>query len=642
MCGIAGIVQFDGKKIDKKALEDATNKLVHRGPDANGIYIDNQSIPCVGFGHRRLSIIDLSSSANQPMTNERRDVWVIFNGEIYNFVKLRERLKQNYRFVTNSDTEVIVHLYEQYGEDSIAMLDGMFAIAIYDQKQHKIILARDRVGKKPLYYYHDAKRLLFASEIKAILSLLPDQEININEQALPFYLAYGYAQPPQTFYKGIAKLEPAHYAVYTHAGEVETRNYWHLKEHIINTAVDDDQYSKDDPLLRLKFTDAVQKRLISDVPLGTFLSGGIDSSIITGIMSRLMSSPVKTFSIGFSEDPRYDETRYANIVAKKYATEHHVFIVTPKAIDLIDKLIYHYDEPFGDASAIPTYIVSNLTRQHVTVALNGDGGDELFAGYTRFTASRFAEMIPASLRRFLAGTAGLIPNFKSERNALSKAKRFLKALNKPLIARYINWISYIQLENLEQFLNPSLHAPSGDDDYEERMLSYFTSQLEGMEKTSVLTQLLYLNFKTYLPDDLLVKMDRMSMANSLEGRSPFLDTGLIEYAFTIPDHLKLNGLQTKADLKYTFRDILPHELMHRGKMGFGVPLGAWFRGNLRSYLEEHIVAGSPEINAYLNAGEVKRIFDEHQNEVRDHGLKLWLFLTLELWLRGMKTGKWKG
>ncbi|MCL5277463.1 MAG: asparagine synthase (glutamine-hydrolyzing) [Deltaproteobacteria bacterium] len=639
MCGIAGIVRFDGATVDRKTLEDATDRLAHRGPDAAGTYIDNEGTPCVGLGHRRLSIIDLSFSANQPMSSESGDVRVVFNGEIYNFVKLRELLRHDHRFATNSDTEVIVHLYEQYGEDAIAMLDGMFAIAIYDRRQHKIILARDRVGKKPLYYYHDRTMLLFASEIKAILSMLPGQKIDINEQAIPFYLVYGYARPPHTFYRSIDGLEPSTYMVYKHTGEAETVTYWHLKDHILSSSADADRYPKDDSLLRLKLTDAVRKRLVSDVPLGVFLSGGIDSSIITGIMSRLTSAPVKTFSIGFSEDQHYDETGYANIVAKKYGTDHHVFIVTPRAIDLIDRLIYHYDAPFGDASAIPTYIVSNLTRQHVTVALNGDGGDEIFAGYTRFTAARLSEMIPAPLRSFLAGTVALFPDLGSGRSIPSRARRFLRALNMPLIRRYINWVSYVQPDSLNRLLNPSVYRGS---DYEDTIPSYFTSHLKGMEETSVLTQLLYLNFKTYLPDDLLIKMDRMTMANGLEGRSPFLDTELVEYAFGIPDHLKLKGLQTKLDLRYTFRDILPGELMHRGKMGFGVPLGAWFRNKLKTYLEGHIIAGSPMINAYLNAGEIRRIFDEHQSMARDHGLALWLLLTLELWLRGTKDGKGKG
>lgn len=638
MCGIAGIAYFDGEKVDKRALEQATDKLVHRGPDACGYYIDNENTPRIGFGHRRLSIIDLSVSANQPMPNENNDVWAIFNGEIYNFTRLREQLKRNHRFASSSDTEVIVHLYEQYGEDAIRMLDGMFAIAIYDKRQHNVILARDRTGKKPLYFYYNKKKLIFASEIKAILPMLSPGDIRINEQAIPSYLVYGYAQSPQTFYRGITQLEPAHYAVYRQAGDARTVNYWSLKEHILNNKEGRDPYSMDDPLLRMKLAEAVKKRLVSDVPLGTFLSGGIDSSIVTGIMSRLTQSPVKTFSIGFSEDPNYDETGYANIVAKRYATDHHVFIVTPSTIELIDKLIHHYDEPFGDASAIPTYIVSNLTRQHVTVALNGDGGDELFAGYTRFIAAALSENLPDFIRTFLSRFSGLIPDLRSEKNLLSRSKRFTRVLGKPLIKRYMDWISYIQLDNVSDFINPSMISVLDKENYKDTILSHFTGHLKGMEDTSLLTQLLYLNFKTYLPYDLLVKMDRMTMANSLEGRSPFLDTELIEYAFTIPDSLKLKGFKTKYDLKYTFRDMLPKELRHRGKMGFGVPLGAWFRSKLKAYLEEHILSGKPEINAYLNAKAVRRIFEEHQQGTRDHGLKLWLFLTMELWLRNFKKG----
>ncbi len=641
MCGIVGIAYFDGEKIDKQVLEAAANKLAHRGPDASGIYTDNDGVPSVGLGHRRLSIIDLSASANQPLSNETMDVWVVFNGEIYNFIKLRNHLKHNHRFVSNSDTEVIVHLYEQYGEDAIAMLDGMFAIAIYDQRKHRLILARDRVGKKPLYYYYDRKKLIFASEIKAILSLLSQEDIAINEQTLPFYLVYGYSRPPQTFYKGINQLVPASYAVYKDSGSMEIKEYWSLKEHILNNDTSVRAYTKDDPLLRFKLTEAVKNRLIADVPLGAFLSGGIDSSIVTGLMSRLTDTPVKTFSIGFSEDVRYDETAYANIVAKRFKTDHHVFVVTPSTIELIDKIIYHYDEPFGDASAIPTYIVSNLTRQHVTVALNGDGGDELFAGYTRFIAATMSEGIPPLIRKLLSDMSGLIPAPNSEKSLLSRSKRLLSVLNKTFLERYVNWISYIRFDDISNLVNPMVFSGSVKNNYKDDVYSYFTQHLNGMEKTSLLTQLLYLNFKTYLPDDLLVKMDRMTMANSLEGRSPFLDRELIEYAFTIPDNLKLKGFNTKYNLKQTFRDILPKEVMHRGKMGFGVPLGTWFRTKLKSYMEEHLISGNPMIYTYLNAKEIQRIFDEHQNGVRDHGLKLWLFLSLELWLRNLKKGNIK-
>ncbi len=637
MCGIVGIAYFDGKKVDEALLRQATERLAHRGPDASGLYIDNKSLPCVGLGHRRLAIIDLSSSANQPLSNENKDVWVIFNGEIYNFMKLKDQLKGHHRFVSNSDTEVIVHLYEEYGEDAIALLDGMFAIAIYDQRNHTIILARDRVGKKPLYYYYDAKKLIFASEIKAILPLLQDENIVINEENLPFFLVYGYSKTPQTFYKDINQLLPATYTVYNADGNQKTKEYWSLKEYIVNNVRPNYEYTRNDPLLRFKLTEAVKKRLIADVPLGAFLSGGIDSSIVTGLMSRLMDSDVKTFSIGFSEDARYDETAYANIVAKKFKTDHHVFVVTPSTIELIDRILYHYDEPFGDASAIPTYIVSNLTRQHVTVALNGDGGDELFAGYTRFIAANLSEKIPSGVRSILAGLSNLIPAPHYERSVISRGKRLLSALNMPLLERYLNWISYVRVDDVSGLINPSVFSSEKNRDYyKEDVYNYFAQHIRGLEGVPLLTKLLYLNFKTYLPDDLLVKMDRMTMANSLEGRSPFLDRELVEYVFTIPDRLKLRFLTTKYNLKQTFKDILPQKIMHRGKMGFGVPLGTWFRTKLKSYLEEYIISGTPKINNYLNPKEVKRIFDEHQSMARDHGLKLWLFLTLELWLRNIK------
>lgn len=636
MCGIVGIVYFNGEKVNQALLEQATERLVHRGPDASGIYIDNKGIPSVGFGHRRLSIIDLSSSANQPLSNENKDIWIIFNGEIYNFIKLKEQLRTRHTFISNSDTEVIVHLYEEYGEEAIGLLDGMFAIAIYDQRNHSILLARDRVGKKPLYYYYDSKKLVFASEIKAILPLLQDEDIVINNENLPFFLVYGYSQTPQTFYKNINQLLPAYYTVYTLNGHQKIKEYWSLKEHILNNTTLDNEYTKDDPLLRFKLTEAVKKRLIADVPLGAFLSGGIDSTIVTGLMSRFMDSAVKTFSIGFIGDSRYDETTYANIVAKRFNTDHHIFLVTPSAIELIDKILYHYDEPFGDASAIPTYIVSNLTRQHVTVALNGDGGDELFAGYTRFIAALLSEKLPFQIRKLISSLSNIIPDPHTERSILSRGKRLMSALHIPIFKRYLNWISYIKIDDVQHLLNTELFNPLNGDRYKEGVLNYFFQHLNGLEEMPLLTTLLYLNFKTYLPDDLLVKMDRMTMANSLEGRSPFLDKALVEYAFSIPDHLKLRFFTTKYNLKQTFKDILPKKIMHRGKMGFGVPLGTWFRTELRTYLAEHIISGNPRINDYLNPKEIRKLFDEHQNMVRDHGLKLWLFLTFELWLRNIK------
>ncbi len=638
MCGIVGIVYFDGRQVVRQPLEAAAETLVHRGPDASGIYIDNDRGMHAGLGHRRLSIIDLSASANQPLSNENGDVWIVFNGEIYNFPKLKNQLKQTHTFVSNSDTEVIVHLYEQYGEDALAMLDGMFALALYDRRNQRLILARDRAGKKPLYYYHDGRTLIFGSEIKAILALLQPEEKAVNEQMIPFYLVYGYARPPQTFYKGIRQLAPAQYAVCTGNGTMDLREYWSLKQHILDSDADARNFAQVDPMLRFKLTGAVKNRLMSDVPLGAFLSGGVDSSIVTGLMSRLTDAPVKTFSIGFSEDARYDETSYAALVAKKFNTDHHTFVVTPSTIDLIQKLIYHYDEPFGDASAIPTYIVSNLTRQHVTVALTGDGGDELFAGYTRFIAATLSERVPGSVRKLLYNLSGMIPLSHSERSIPARAKRLFSVFNQPLLERYINWVSYIRFDDTVRLMDPGVFPASGQEASRDAVSSYFSQHLKGLEKASLLTQLLYLNFKTYLPDDLLVKMDRMSMANSLEGRSPFLDRELVEYAFTMPDNLKLKGFTTKYSLKQTFQDILPREVLRRGKMGFGVPLGAWFRTKLRDYLRDHLLSDDAQINTYLRTGEVRRIFDEHQQGVRDNGLKLWLLLTLELWLRNLKKG----
>jgi len=581
MCGICGVVNLDGGPVSENVLRNMVASLAHRGPDGEGIFLDpgqgSPYAPAVGLGHRRLAVIDLSDNAKQPMANKGKTLWIVFNGEIYNFKELREWLERVYGHVfrSGSDTEVVLRLYEEVGERCVEYLDGMFAFALWDVRHRQLFLARDRAGKKPLYYLITGEAFLFGSEVRALLCY-PSVKADLSLEALPHYFTFGYPPPGQTFFRGIYQLPPAHVMTLTADGRLSARRYWDLdftqslgKSHFWGEVV---------PEVRRLVTEAVQKRLVSDVPLGAFLSGGIDSSIIVGLMSRLLNKPVKTFSLGFAGDPEFDETKYARLVASHFGTEHTEFVVEPKAFDLIESLVRHYDAPFGDSSAIPTLIVSRLTRQHVTVALTGDGGDELFAGYLRFAACVTAERMPAAVLRIASLMVNALPEPRGYHTLLRRAQRFFAGAANPLLGRLKRW-SAIFDDDLSKLLRPEV--------FEELTLNELSYPSEVIEKTaglSILSQLLYVNFMTYLPEDLLVKVDRATMAYGLEGRSPFLDRHLTEYVARLPDRYKLRMGVTKYVLKEAFSDLLPSQILSRGKRGFGVPLGAWFRGELKQHL----------------------------------------------------------
>jgi asparagine synthase (glutamine-hydrolysing) len=622
MCGICGELVFDPTdRVSLDTLAAMSSAIAHRGPDRAGSFVSPDARVALGF--QRLRIIDLSPLADQPLANEDGSIQIVFNGEIYNFQEIRRDLvARGHVFRSRSDTETIVHLYEDEGIEAIRRLDGMFAIAIWDGRQRRLVLARDRVGKKPLFIYRDVRRLAFSSEIKSFFSH-PRIPIEVAPESIPAYLRFGHASSPGTFYRGVEHLPPATILTVDENGATESTRYWRLPT-APGPVIPRADATRD--VARL-VTSAVEKRLVSDVPLGAFLSGGLDSSIIVGVMSRLTQQPVKTFSIGFEGDDAYDETSYARLVARHFRTDHAEFRVTPHAIDLIDPLIWHHDGPFGDSSAVPTYLVSKMTREHVTVALTGDGGDELFAGYLRFQAAAMAERLPRFAGRGLRAALALMPSPSSDRHWLSRAKRFARFVDLPLADRLDSW-SRPFLQDVDAWLAPSFRhelrpAPSPTS----------TAADEGTPLARVLRQ----NFEGYLVDDLLVKADRCSMANALELRSPFLDRALTEYVMALPDDYKLHGRRRKIILRDAFADMLPMPIQHRGKMGFGVPLARWFAGELRCYVSDVLRPSDAKYRAYVSGTMVEDLLNRHLEGRENRAQELWTLMCLERWLQLLPT-----
>jgi asparagine synthase (glutamine-hydrolysing) len=616
MCGIFGQV---GAPLSQEAIASVLVTLLHRGPDQQSA----KALSGATLLQTHLKVMDLSPESAQPMTSEDSQTWVIFNGTIYNFKELRETLeKAGHQFISKSDTEVIVHGYEQWGDEVIARLDGMFAIAIWDQRRQRLLLARDRSGKKPLFYAEHEGKFLFGSSPKTLFAA--GMPLEPSTRGVATFLAYGFAAPPETFYHGVKQLPPAHYLVREQGSNKLTR-YWSFR--VLERAAPQSEAEAIEKV-RYLLEEAVKRRLASEVPLGAFLSGGIDSSIIVGLMAKHLPK-VKTFSLGFSGDERYNETAFARLAAQRFNTEHHEFIVEPNALSLIDTLVWHHDGPFGDSSAIPTYLVSQYTKEHVTVALTGDGGDELFAGYVRFWAAQTAEKIPAPLRQLGSKLLPLLPEASSERSLWGRGRRFLEGGSADLADRLLRW-SVLFAEQLRTTLRPELFAALS---YEE-ILAYHRRFFE--QRGTSLQQLLRHNFESYLPEDLLVKSDRCSMAHALELRAPFLDTALIEFSATLPDHLKLKARTTKYLLKKAFAELLPPQITTRSKMGFGVPLASWFRGELRGFLMEKLCPKEAKINQYILPGVAERLVKEHLTERADHSHRLWALLTLEVWLRSLR------
>jgi asparagine synthase (glutamine-hydrolysing) len=633
VCGICGVLDFSGRPIDEAAVTRMAEALHHRGPEATRVFLSPApgAAPtagaAVGLGHTRLKIIDLSDAANHPLANEDGTIWVMLNGEIYNFLELRDELKAaGHQFRTEGDAEVIVHLYEEMGARCVERLDGMFGFAVWDEPRRRLFLARDRTGKKPLFYHRGPAFFAFGSEIK---SLLAHEGIpaDVSLRALPPFFLYGYVPNPATLYEGIAQVPPGHSLTVESGGEMRLRQYWDwtFPERPLEIGTGEAAGR-----LRELLTAAVKRRLIADVPLGVFLSGGLDSSIVVALMAGLTRQPVKTFSIGFADDSSFDETRYAKLVARRYGTTHSEFIVEPGAFDLLERLVHVYDGPFGDSSGIPTYILSELTRRHVTVALNGDGGDELFAGYPRFVGGVLAARLPRTAFRLGRAATAWLPAVGGPRHPLRRAARFFQDADMTWLERFSGWISFFH-RDLQDLILPSVAPDLGGFD----RLAYFRPYLEAVRGRSPLSQLLYLNVKTYLADDLHVKMDRASMAHALETRSPFLDRALMEYVAALPDRFKLRGRTTKWLMREAFRDVLPGEILTRSKMGFGVPLATWFRGALREPLQSLLLEPTARLRRYLDGEHVRRLVEAHLSGRANVEHELWLLLTFEVWLRSL-------
>ncbi len=629
MCGICGEMSFTARPVSERALVAMTDTIRHRGPDHGAVYRSDEGV--TGLGFRRLSIIDLRAAANQPIGNEDGSVQLVFNGEIYNFQELRKGLvSRGHAFRSNADSEVIVHLYEELGDQAIDRLDGMFALGLWDERRQRLLLARDRAGKKPLFTYTAADRVVFASEPKALLGH-PDLNIDVDAGAIPYYFLFGYVPHPQTIYQGVRHVEPGTVVTFGRQGKQVARRYWQLNFPDIRLAsfAKATEAKKSDTRVeaarrvRELVTAAVERRLMADVPLGAFLSGGLDSTIIVGVMSQLMKEPVQTFSLGFEGDADFDETAIARATAARFGTRHTEFKVRPSAIDLLDTLVYHHDGPFADSSAIPTYLVSKLTREHVTVALTGDGGDEVFAGYLRFGAALAADRVPRWAGRAGAALLSLLPNSRNERQLVARGRRFARAARLPRQERLVAWAG-VFYDDLGQLLGMKGELPVDP--------CHHIRDLAGIDGASPLNQLLAANFHSYLHDDLLVKADRMSMANSLEARAPFLDRDLMEYVAGLPDDQKLSGRTTKAILREAFADLVPAQVQQGAKKGFGVPLDAWFRGELRERLCDTVLAPSAKLRAYVDQAYVQQLVTEHQERKANHGHRLWTLLTFERWL----------
>lgn len=616
MCGICGIVGDPGRPDRPEILRRMTGTLRHRGPDDSGTAVSPSGQ--AAFGFRRLSIIDVEGG-RQPMTNEDGRILLVLNGEIYNFRELRGPLEDaGHRFVSRCDAEVVVHLYEEKGADALRDLEGMFAFALWDDRDRSLLLARDRLGKKPLSYWAEGGRLVFGSEIKAVLAH-PDVPRRFDPESLPFYLSFLYIPAPRTAFQGIRKLPPGHWLKWRD-GRIETGRYWDPpvapEERTLEDAADE---------VYGAVSRAVERRMVSDVPIGAFLSGGIDSSIVVGMMAQHRREPVRTFSIGF-EEAGYGEQEYAREAARHFRTEHREFVVRPDAVALLPRLVWHYDEPFADSSAVPTYYVSQKTAEHVKVALSGDGGDECFGGYLRYHAmDRLArwKRLPAPARVLIRAAGGLSAVLRRSRTR-ERIRRLLQAMEQPLSELYLDLMSFYRAAEHPRFLRNGVDSLPA--------IRHVRDPFERYDVDPV-TAASYADLVTYLPGDILTKVDIASMACSLEVRCPFLDREVVEAAFRIPGRWKVRRGETKIVLRRAFRGLLPPRILGRGKMGFGMPVAEWFRGPLRPLVEEMILSPRAMDRGWFREEEIRRIAKEHLDGAFDNGHPLWILLCLELWCR---------
>lgn len=619
MCGIAGLANFDGRPADAALVRRMTDVLAHRGPDGSGLHMDG----CVGLGHRRLAIIDLATGA-QPMGSADGTIWITYNGEIYNFWEVRSELEAHgYVFHTTSDTEAVLRAYEAFGVDCLKRLRGMFAFAIWDSRKRQLLLARDRVGIKPLVYAWDGRRLLFGSEIKA---LLQDPAIprELDWEALRDYLTYHYIPGPRTIFRAVRKLLPGSYLILSlDHGTIRTERFWDLR------FIPDYSLSESEWVARLRhvLTKTVKQHMIADVPVGAFLSGGIDSSSVVALMALASSSRIRTFSIGFG-DADFDELAYARQVARRYGTEHAEYVVKPDALEVLPQLAWQFDEPFADSSAIPTYYVSKITHDQVTVALSGDGGDESFAGYGRYARAldlhNRLDRFPGLLTRLIFRLAALLLPPGARGQAYSE----LLGTMDP-IERYFRIVSHRRSEGLRRLLTPEVQTQV----VAEASPAWFQQLAREGGAPDYVSTLQYLDVRTYLPEDILTKVDRTSMLVSLEARVPLLDHALMEFVATMPTSLKLSNGEGKTILKQAMANDLPGDVVRRRKMGFAPPLGKWFRLELADYTRDILLDRRTRERGMFNPEAVIGLLDEHQNGRRDRSSHIWSLLILEEWAR---------
>jgi len=620
MCGIAGVAGFD---LDEVSVLNQVGLLRHRGPDSVGVHRGSGG----AVAQSRLAVIDLVTG-DPPIVNEDGAIGVAFNGEIYNFRALQRELRERgHDLKTDGDTEVIAHLAEDHEPEALCRrLDGMFALALWDEKRRRLVLGRDRLGKKPLYYWQGAGGdLAFGSEIKAVLAD-PRVPRRLAPEAIDAYLAFGYVPTPFTFFEGVRSVPPGHVLVAPAGEPAEVRPYWRTEApgcgQVVRSGLSFEDAAAE---LRRLLGAAVDKRLVADVPLGAFLSGGVDSSVVVAHMARLGARPVKTFTIGFEDADGFDERPYARQVSQMFGTEHTEFVVNPDKAELIERLVWHHDQPFGDSSALPSFLLSELTRRHVTVALSGDGGDELFGGYERFAAGlavNALQRLPAGIASATCSAADRVPPGLGAGRAAS-AQRLLRRVETGLPGALLAWVSYLSPEWADRLL-PG-RSRWGEEDYDR-----IWSETAG---ATPLDRLLLLNLRTYLLDDLLPKTDRMSMAHGLEVRSPLLDDALVDFAFTLAPRSKVRGWTLKRVLKEAASDVLPSELLHRRKRGFGIPLDRWFRQDLRSYVEGMLTSSGTRVTGYLAADSVHDLVTEHMVGRVNNGHGIWTLLTLEVFLR---------
>jgi asparagine synthase (glutamine-hydrolysing) len=624
MCGIVGILGSAARPVDDAVLRSMNDSLWHRGPDDEGFLVQDR----VGLGMRRLSIIDVAGG-RQPMHNEDKSIWAVFNGEIYNYAHLREDLeRRGHHFYTKSDTETLVHLYEEYGDAGVTRLRGMFAYALWDERRQRLFVARDRLGQKPLYYARFQGRLYFASELRAFRRV-PGFPRELNEASVQRYLAYLYVPGPETIWRDVVELPPAHYLV-AEGDAVSVHRYW------------DVQYRAEQGLsatewqerFLAQFRDSVKSHLVSEVPLGAFLSGGIDSSAMVAVMAQESGNRVKTFSIGYEGAGAFqDERRYARIVAERYDTEHREFVVSPAIGDLLPDLVATMEQPFADSSVLPNYHISRLTRQHVTVALSGLGGDEIGGGYQRYLGMLWAERyhgLPALLRPgWLAAAVGRLPDLRSGRRWIDQAKRFFATTGLGAGDRYAAMVTTFSAADRRRLLAPDFGRGPEADDAESLVTRVFGSG----EADSILQAAMLADLGSYLPGDLLTLADRVSMRHSLEVRVPFLDHPLVELMATAPDALKVAGRTKKVLMRQAFQGLLPPSILNRRKVGFSVPLALWLRTDLRDTMQEILSESELRGLGYLRHAEVERIKAEHLAGRANHESRLWALINLVCWHR---------